>query len=164
MQISHFDPIQPSASRLPLFRSMALLLLLVVVSLPGCGRGKLPTYAVEGQVRFSDGSTPAFGDIEFYNEENKLNARGKINKDGTFTVSTYEENDGAIAGKHKIVIIQNTGSVLAAQMNVKIHHDHGSLVHRSYVDYRTSNLSCTIAKGINQIELVVQKQEERDDD
>ena len=130
--------------------------------LAGCS-SKPKTYPVEGKVRFDDGTAPTFGSIEFYHAGQKINARGTIDKQGNFTVATYKENDGAILGEHKIVIIQNTGSVLAEQLNVKVHHSHGDLVHRSYVDYRTSNLSCTIREGINQIELVVQKNPTEDE-
>ncbi len=105
-----------------------------------------------------------FGDIEFYNAEHQINARGKINRDGTFTVGTYKDNDGAVEGEHKIVIIQNTGSVLEDQFKVKINHNHGGLVDRAYIDYRTSGLSCTVKPGINQFELVVKRSSDQSGD
>ena len=136
---------------------MAAILLL---SFAGCGGGKYATHPVKGQVRFEDGSTPQFGQIEFYHSDAKLNARGTIESDGSFTVGTYSDGDGAIEGNHQIVIIQNTGTVLADRMGVEIHHDHGDIVDRSYFDYRTTSLSCYIRKGENTVELVVKKNPE----
>jgi len=141
-----------------------LMLLISLVVFSGCGMGQLRTHPVEGQVRFTSGGAPTFGDIEFYNEEHKLNARGKINKDGSFSIGTYSENDGAIEGTHKIVIIQNTRSAIAEQLDINIRHDHGDLVDRAYFDYRTSGLTCTITQGSNRIELVVDKSQTRDAD
>ena len=132
------------------------LLLLGVV---GCGSGQLSVYPVEGTVVFRNGGSPMFGTIEFYNEEHKINARGKLNRDGKFTLTTYEEGDGAVAGKHEIVIIQivteTTGLLAKAKTNVV--HNHGALVARKYLDYRTSGLACDIKEGPNTIELVVAK-------
>ena len=98
-----------------------------------------------------------FGDIEFYNAEHKINARGKIGRDGTFTVGTYTEDDGAVEGHHQIVIQQMTGSYQTAKLADKIVHDHGELLDRAFFDYRTSDLECTISRGTNQVELTVRK-------
>jgi hypothetical protein len=135
------------------------LLLAVVgcfLSLAGCD-SNLPTYEVAGTVEFSDGTKPKFGDIEFYSPDHKINARGKINRDGTFTVSTFEDGDGAVVGHHQIVIMQQVGSYLLAKSESKIKHDHGSLIDRRYFDYRTSDLICEIKAGQNKVFLVVEK-------
>jgi hypothetical protein len=132
-------------------------LCLFVVSLTGCHSDQLPTHAVDGIVRFDDGSSPMFGDIEFYNAQHKLNARGIINRDGTFTVGTYQDGDGAVEGLHQVVIIQLTGNYLTAKLNDRIKHDHGELVDPKAFDYRTSDLDCTVAPGTNRIELEVRK-------
>ena len=134
---------------------------LMLLGVLGCGSGQLPAYPVEGNVVFQDGGWPMFGTIEFYNQEHKINARGKLNRDGKFTLTTYKEGDGAIAGKHKVVIIQivtdPTGPLGESKM--KVVHNHGALVARKYLDYRTSGLACDIKQGINSVELVVEKGE-----
>ena len=137
--------------------SQLFLLLLLLVACVGCGSGQLPTHAVEGSVKFEDGTTVMFGDIEFFSVDHKINARGKINRDGTFTVGTYAENDGAVEGRHQIVIQQMTGSYLTAKYNDQIKHDHGELIDSAYFDYRTSGLECTISPGTNEVELTVKK-------
>ncbi len=128
-----------------------LLLLLLLTQCFGCNSGQLPTYSVEGSVQFEDGTSPMFGDIEFYSVEHKINARGKISRDGSFTVGTYEESDGAVEGRHQIVILQVTGSYLTDKLSDQIKHDHGELIATDFCDYRTSGLECTISPGVNRL-------------
>lgn len=141
------------------FRScfLACLAMLLLPSLAGCSSDQLPTYPVEGTIRFKDGSFPKFGDIEFYSATHRINARGKINRDGSFTVGTYDPDDGAVEGKHKITVLQISGNHLTAEYNDDIKHDHGALVHTAYFDYRTSDLEYNIKRETNRVELVVRK-------
>ena len=44
--------------------------------------------------------------IELKSRQHDIHARGKLNLDGTFTLTTYEEGDGAVEGKHDCVIVQ----------------------------------------------------------
>ena len=124
--------------------------------LSGCS-DNLPTHKVVGTVEFPDGTKPKFGDIEFYSEQLKINAHGEINRDGTFTVSTYEKGDGAVAGPQKIIIMQQVGNYLNAKSQIKVKHDHGSLIDRKHFDYRTSGLNCEIEPGENQVRLIVER-------
>jgi hypothetical protein len=130
------------------------------VCLVCCGCSKpLATYPVKGQLKFEDGSVPKFGDIEFFNAEHRLNARGKINRDGSFTVSTFNDGDGAVAGKHQVVIMQHVMTPLVARAvtEANINHDHGKLIHQQYNDYRTSDLECTIIEAENRIEWILKQ-------
>jgi hypothetical protein len=79
---------------------VALLALLV-----GCrDDGRLPTYDVAGKVVFSDGAPLPGGWILFESPESRLAARGIIEADGTFRLGTYEEHDGAVAGRQLVAI------------------------------------------------------------
>ena len=147
---THFSPI----------RLLYGVLLLFACTLPfaGCNDGRIDTYQVQGQFKFDDGTTPMFGNVEFYNSQHKINARGKINRDGSFTVGTYEDGDGAVSGEHQIVIQQHTGTYLAGHIKAPIKHDHGELIHADYLDYRTSGLKCTIRENDeNRVEFVLRK-------
>ena len=148
------------------FKAFGLLLLLASC---GCGNGQFKTFPISGSVAFEDGDGyPKFGDIEFYNEANKINARGKLNRDGTFTVGTYEDADGAVEGTHQVIIIQRTRNHLTAQLEQEITHNHGDLIDLKYYDYRGSDLVAKVeASETNNIKLLVKrlpdkKQEERD--
>lgn len=105
----------------------------------GCG-DKVKTYPVRGTVKFEDGSPAMFGDIEFQAVDQPLNARGKINRDGSFVVGTQSRSDGAVAGEHRVVINQ----VVTNHFNFDVVHDHGELVHPKYAGYDTSNLKVTV--------------------
>lgn len=153
MDINHLS------SRFASFPTIAVVLAsLFWVSCSGCSN-QLATYPVLGQLTFEDGSVPKFGEIEFYHPEHRLNARGKVNRDGSFTVGTFQEGDGAVAGKHQVVILQHVMTPLVAQAvtESEINHDHGRLIHQQYNDYRTSQLECTIVEGENRFEWILKQ-------
>jgi hypothetical protein len=131
------------------------LLGLAAVALAGCGDARLPTYPVQGQVVFDDGRPVRTGFIEFQSEEHGINARGSIERDGTFTLTTYETNDGAVAGSHQAVVLQ-----FLSQENVPaIHHDHGDPVSLKHADYATSDLTFVVEpERTNTLQVVVQRQ------
>ena len=140
-----------------IFRSLSSLALVCAICLSGCGGGPLPTYPVNGMVVFEDGTSPQFGTVEFLNDEHQINARGEIAKDGSFTVSTFHDGDGAVEGTHRIAIIQLTISPDTAQYNHLIEHDHGDVVDPMYHDFRTSGLIREIKSGQNDLTLTVTK-------
>lgn len=157
-----------SRSKLARFQFQSLITICLAIallpSLAGCNSDQLPTYPVEGTIRFKDGSFPKFGDIEFYSDTHRINARGKINRDGSFTVGTYEPNDGAVEGPHKIIVLQISGTYLTAKYNDDIKHDHGALVNKSYFDYRTTDLKYDIKPRNNPVELIVRKNPRQTED
>lgn len=128
--------------------SCCLVSLLFLAASVGCGSGQ-STHIVKGKVVFSDGTPVQFGDVETLSVDQRINARGKIEKDGTFTLTTYKENDGAVAGEHKVVIIQMTGSPLMAAAKMgPIQHTHGHDTGAKYRSYDTSGLNFKVEPGI----------------
>ena len=75
--------------------------LLVLATTVGCNRGP-KMVPVTGTVRLN-GRPLEFGVITFQPPAGQP-AQGDIQTDGTFTLSTYKLNDGAIVGKHKVRI------------------------------------------------------------
>ncbi|MCA9080179.1 MAG: hypothetical protein KDA58_06445 [Planctomycetaceae bacterium] len=76
----------------------------------GCGgAGNLPVAKVTGQVT-CEGEPVTSGSIAFTpvasgnGELPGKPALGKVNSDGTFQLTTYQPNDGAIVGKHRVSI------------------------------------------------------------
>lgn len=132
----------------------------------GCGKSRPETYPVEGMLRFEDGRPVTFGTVEFRSPTERLTARGKIDARGHFRLTTFVEGDGAVAGEHQVVVIQNV-SAAAWQQNVahaqqarSVHgpHDghHAALVSRRYADYATSGLKATVeAANANRVMLQV---------
>ncbi|MEM7785644.1 MAG: carboxypeptidase regulatory-like domain-containing protein [Planctomycetota bacterium] len=140
---------------------LSLLIGLLVPCLLGCNNNPR-TYPVTGKVVYPDGSHPEFGDIEFFNAEAKLNARGRIQKDGTFELGTFDLADGAVEGTHKVIILQRTRNHLTAQLEGEIAHDHGDLMDPKYYDYRTSKLTAKVEPiDQNQIEIQVRKMKKK---
>lgn len=86
-----------------------LLLLLLLAALAGCSGREIETYPVRGKVVFKDGRALTNGYIytrpEPQGPDNRVYAaKSAIAKDGTFVLSTFADGDGAIAGKHAVII------------------------------------------------------------
>lgn len=67
----------------------------------------MATYPVQGKVQFANGKPLVGGSVEFLikdAEGKSVNARGAIGDDGTFQLKTRDK-DGAIAGKHQIIVL-----------------------------------------------------------
>jgi hypothetical protein len=76
---------------------------LILVAVTGCGRtGDHLTAPVSGTVTL-DGKSLTGGTITFFPEQGKM-ASGRIQPDGTFTLTTYQSGDGAITGKCRAAI------------------------------------------------------------
>lgn len=85
--------------------------LLPLVFIIGCGGSK--THPIHGTVVFTGNPEPAKELVgysitlepESPDAEGKKNSgSGLIAADGTFKISTFEQNDGAVPGKHKVAI------------------------------------------------------------
>jgi hypothetical protein len=82
------------------------LLAAVLAALTGCrDSGRLATYPVTGKVLFPDGKPLVDGNVIFFSTEHKLRARGRIEADGSYDLSTYEAHDGAVAGTHQVMVL-----------------------------------------------------------
>jgi hypothetical protein len=86
---------------------VALVLIALCV---GCGDSdRLPTAPVTGTVLYNGDPLPQ-GSLLFVPEGGGPSAQGKIEPDGSFTMGTYTESDGAILGKHKVIITAMTAA------------------------------------------------------
>ena len=95
-------PVQPCATTARLiFLGMASLMLV------GCSRGKEPTYRTVGTVSFTDGTPLTAGWVSFRSLDSGKNvtARGQIQPDGSFELSTFFPQDGAVEGRHQAVVV-----------------------------------------------------------
>lgn len=74
----------------------------------GCGGGEKVSsrekvYPVTGKILYK-GSPVASADVTFFCAEKNRSAFGRTNEQGMFTLTTYASNDGAVAGKHIVVV------------------------------------------------------------
>jgi len=70
--------------------------------LVGCGPSHPACYPVSGKVIY-DGQTVTQGTITFYPEQGR-SALGKIEPDGTYSLTTFSAGDGALPGRHAVTI------------------------------------------------------------
>jgi hypothetical protein len=85
-----------AAKRTAMLASLSLLAL-------GCGGGSLETAPVTGTVTL-DGKPLPHGMVVFSPERGR-GATGQIESDGSFTLSTYGNGDGAVVGPHRVAVM-----------------------------------------------------------
>jgi len=96
---------------------------------------------VSGKVRFTTGGVVHVGTVELKSKEHNVQARGQIQSDGSFTLTTYKEGDGAVAGMHDCVVVQ---FVMAEGISGHRPSTMG-VVDRRYASYSTSGLKAEIS-------------------
>jgi ribosomal protein S12 len=119
----------------------------------GCDSGKLKTYPVKGKVVFPNGSPVKVGTVETKSVDHGVQATGNIDLDGSFTLTTYRPNDGAVAGQHRCVVIQ----FVPVEEIPNYRPSTMGVVNRKHSTYSTSELTLTVKPdGPNEVQLVVQ--------
>ncbi len=133
-----------------------LIFAITIVLLVGCNRGPR-TYPVNGKVVFEDGSPLKTGGVVFSEllstDAAGINARGAIDPEGMFQLTTFKDNDGALPGKHRFLV--------RADRDAEDYTKRGIIprpvIAERFEDYDTAELEFTIEEGSNDFELVVTK-------
>ncbi len=84
----------------------SLLLTAVVMASAGCS-GALETYPITGKVTLKGGGPLAGALVEFQTtlpDGQTATAHGLTQDDGSYTLTTPDIGDGAIAGEHKVIV------------------------------------------------------------
>ena len=135
---------------------------LVLGLLVGCS-DRPPVYPVRGQVVMADGRPVDSGFLEFRNDDLPYNGRARIQKDGTYQLTTFDEFDGAVAGKHQVILVQHVIAEvqrpaehrLPEQPEPQQHANH-VIVDTRFRSYETSPLEFEVeAKSENVIDIKV---------
>jgi hypothetical protein len=88
-------------------RAPTLLALVLTVPALGCGSGHPPAYPVQGRLEYTDGTpVPGRASVAFHAEVDgkEYRAGGRVLPDGTFRLTTFGKEDGAVAGQHRVTI------------------------------------------------------------
>jgi len=119
----------------------------------GCS-SKHPTYPVSGRVTYPNGTPLPGGTIDFDAVDlkgNLANATGIIEKDGSFRVYTFQENDGAVVGKHRVAILPPPTSEERGGRRIS------NAVDSRFTEFESSGLTVTVNRdGPNYFELQVE--------
>jgi hypothetical protein len=124
---------------------------MVLGGIVGCGPQQEATYPVDGRVRFQDGEPVRLGTVEFRRvtaanpEATRWIARGTIDGEGRFTLSTFQPGDGALAGNHEVIVQQ----LIITEDRSFADHNHGRRVSPHYGDYASSGLKARIEADSN---------------
>ncbi len=125
--------------------------LLVLSIMTGCGEQieKKPTAPVKGIVTF-EGKPLETGEVVFFPDSGEQIAHGKIQPDGSFQLTTYEEGDGAFPGTHKVTIIseRDMEGVSAEDPEASMEP---SYIPTKYNMQKTSGLTAVVKEGDNEI-------------
>ena len=142
------------------YRVLSYLLLLALVTV-GCGPSRPATYPVTGKVTYQ-GQPVTQGTITFYPEEGR-SSMAKIQPDGSYALTTFEDADGALSGRHTVTIKATTVSGAAApgSFEEELAQADSSqpsalgtvtwLVPESYSRRETSGLSASVEETTNTI-------------
>jgi len=138
--------------------SLSLILIVMCVTI-GCGAKAPLTYPVKGRVTYPDGTPVVSGLVEFElvapmdgDAANLPNARGNIQEDGSYKLTTYP-HDGAVAGRHRVIIQE-------AFPDADLDLDKGEAmppqaIATKYRSYETSGLEFEVEEKENDIPIVV---------
>jgi len=127
-------------------KGRAWFALALVIGLPfvqGCSNEGPAMAPVEGVVRYK-GKPLAFGGVLFQ-PDSGFPAQGTIRPDGSFSLSTYEENDGAAIGRHRVQV-----SCYESQDPTRSQNSSGelmlgrSLIPEHYTNFATSGIEVEV--------------------
>lgn len=135
-----------------------LVLGLSVLLFCGCGsadKKRLPMGKVKGKVLYK-GNPVAWAAVTFMADGAPRAGTGSTNGDGEFQLTTFDTNDGAVVGTHKVTVIQQSPPTkpmspgdLAANGPPPAPKE--GLIPSKYADIKTTPLTKSVEAGPNNI-------------
>ena len=133
----------------------------IVCSLAGCGSndGRAHVVPVKGKVTFK-GEPLRTGSIVFVPDAGGKTAAADISREGEYVLGSYEATDGAIPGKHRIMIIALTapGGTGLPEDTIKLKGGADSpvsILPERFSDDKKSKLIADVKDGENSIDIVL---------
>ena len=123
----------------------AFSIVVVTAMLAGCSSGdQFPTEKVSGKIMYRNAPVTT-GTVVFVPEGDMPSATGEIKPDGTFQLTTYDEHDGAVIGKHSVMVtaVEDMSNMLPEERSGTPR----SLVPPKYSNYTTSGLTAEVTEG-----------------
>lgn len=155
------DPFRNQKFATPILRRgvsgfVLMLSIATTIVVSGCG-GEAGLARVKGRITYK-GQPVTTGEVFFTPEEaGKRGAKGVLDSDGYYVLSTLGNGDGAYVGKHKVsVIAQGPDKPIPPKMKGRMMEEdmQGSgdpLVPRKYFNAQTSGLTADVADGTSNV-------------
>jgi len=112
----------------------------------GCG----DQHRLKGKVTFADGQPVTKGTVIFSNAS--FQARGEIQSDGSYTVSSTGKNDGLPKGEYQVTVSGVTKTVSGGNNPMPFPV---TLCHDRYANVDTTDISCTVPVSRNTFDIVL---------
>lgn len=138
--------------------STVCLGLLSIATLAGCGSG---IYPVEGKVVWPDGAAAKElegSQVVFEQQAANTTARGTVNSEGSFRLTTNTADDGAVPGEHKVLVIEVGRKSLPGGDGSNIAP---GVMDPKFYTFESSGLTATIHPGKNEVTLKVERNPQR---
>ncbi|WP_237228459.1 carboxypeptidase-like regulatory domain-containing protein [Rubinisphaera sp. JC750] len=141
----------------------SVLLGAVCLVLAGCGAAEdqwtanqKTTYPVQGVV-MQEGAPVGGATVMFRSEGEQVAASGVTDDEGRFQLTTYDSNDGAVAGTHQVIVQKYDPKTLPENVDfdeVDEVPEPEMLTPKQYADFSTSDLTVEVtADGENEVTL-----------
>ena len=137
-------------------RHKTVSLSLLILALPGCEAGRPETYPVHGVITQYDGEPLNGGFVLFTTDTEQFGqvvAQGQVAEDGSFQLSTYVFNDGAVAGLQRVTLRPSMAGGEAGAFAP-------SPIHKKYTALETTDLEFQITEGPNEINIQLERPKE----
>jgi hypothetical protein len=130
------------------WRSVSMAVALVFLLATGCGRKQ---YSVRGKVSYPDGSPLTQGMVVFEStsQERPVMARGEIQADGRYELSTTQPGDGLPAGKYRVLVAPKTDPTAVDKRPTEPPFD------PKFTEFATSELVCEVQEQANEYAITV---------
>ena len=127
------------------------VLWVVLLLFSGCAGddGRPERFPVSGTLKSKAGKPLSGVAVMLRSVEGGVTARGQVEEDGTFQLTTFEKYDGAVAGAHRVQVVSFRNADGSP----------GVPIQRKYMKYRTSGLEFEVnPEGENHLDIVVEMQ------
>jgi hypothetical protein len=135
-------------------RGTVLVLLVSILALAGCssrGPALPPTVAARGKVLLANGQPLRGGRIELHKLDPKtVDAFADVGNDGSFVLTTYQPDDGAVPGRY-VVTISPYNYKDKSGNPVKLAN--AGQIPSKYLESETSDVQVDIAQSDNVLEV-----------
>jgi hypothetical protein len=137
---------------------LLLAILVILVNFSACGSKHNATYPVTGKVTFDNGQPLTTGGMIMFRHttedgQAQITASGTFEVDGMYQLSTFKEGDGAVAGRHEVLVRAKR----TAQQTGNTNRLSPSPIDPKFERYETSNLTFTVEPGDNEFNIVVKR-------